>query len=90
MDKWIPVSERLPEEDGRYLTYIVNENDNDYQYIMVCEFLIRRDRFYEYHFGKERITYDWFPDDDCASSNVVAWMPLPEPYDYDGEKQSGS
>jgi hypothetical protein len=34
--KWIPISERLPEEDGRYLTYIVN---NRLSYMMVCDYI---------------------------------------------------
>ena len=61
--KWIPVSERLPEEDGRFLTYIVNPY-NKFTYIMVCEYEFKQ----------------WWPDDDETSANVVAWMPLPEPY----------
>jgi hypothetical protein len=34
--KWIPISERLPEEDGRYLTYIVN---NRLSYMMICDYI---------------------------------------------------
>ena len=29
--KWIPVSERLPEEQGHYLAYIINEHVNTIQ-----------------------------------------------------------
>lgn len=65
--KWIPVSERLPEKDGRYLAYIVNEYDNQLQYIMTCDYMV------DGH-------WHWFPDDECASDNVIAWMPLPQPY----------
>jgi len=63
--RWIPVSERLPEEEGKYLAYIVNKHDNRFQYAMTAYFIP----------GQE-----WCPDDECASNNVVAWMPLPQPY----------
>jgi hypothetical protein len=60
--RWIPVSERLPEE-GRYLTTIIN---GELRYEMICDY---------YENGR------WCPDDQCASDNVVAWMPLPKPYE---------
>jgi len=63
-NKWIPVSEKLPEEDGRFLTYIENPYNSQLSYIMVCDY----------------INKDWCPDDDTASDNVVAWMPLLESY----------
>ena len=62
--RWIPTSEKLPEKEGSYLTTIVNEYDSRLCYIMVCDY----------------ISQVWCPDDETASSNVVAWMPLPEPY----------
>ena len=70
--KWIPVSERLPEKNGKYLAYIINKKDTNLQYIMTCEYY-------------EGDLWNWFPDDDCASDNVVAWMPLPEPYKTESE-----
>ena len=70
--EWIPVSERLPEESGRYLTYIVNEYGEKLQYIMTADYIARPRPI-------EGIS-PWFPDDECASDNVVAWQPLPEPY----------
>ena len=66
--RWIPVSERLPEENSRYLAYIVNKHDASCRYIMTCEYV-------------EGDVWCWYPDDDCASDNVLAWMPLPEPYE---------
>lgn len=52
-------------KNDRYLTTIINEYDNSLRYVMTCDF----------------INGDWCPDDECASNNVVAWMPLPEPYE---------
>ena len=71
-NRWIPVSERLPEKNGKYLAYIINKKDTNLQYIMTCEYY-------------EGDLWNWFPDDDCASDNVVAWMPLPEPYKTESE-----
>lgn len=70
--KWTPVSERLPKTPGRYLTYIVNKHDTNYRYIMTCEYI-------------ESDLWRWFPDDECASDNVIAWMPLPELYRVESE-----
>lgn len=65
VSRWIPCSEGLPKKDGKYLTTILNEYDNELRYVMTCYY------FHDY----------WCPDDECASSNVIAWMPLPEPYE---------
>ena len=70
--EWIPVSERLPEESGRYLAYIVNEYDEKLQYIMTADYIARPTPI-------EGLS-PWYVDDECASDNVVAWQPLPEPY----------
>lgn len=70
--EWIPVTERLPEESGRYLTYIVNEYDEELQYIMTADYIARPTPI-------EGLS-PWYVDDECASDNVVAWQPLPEPY----------
>ena len=69
-NRWIPVTERLPEESGRYLAYIVNEYDNKLQYIMTCDYSV--DGY-----------WNWFPDDECVSDNVIAWMPLPKPFEVE-------
>lgn len=60
-NKWIPVSERLPEENGRYLAYIENSYYNRLSYIMICDY----------------VQSTWCPDDETASNNVTYWMPLP-------------
>lgn len=65
--KWIPVSERFPEERGRYLCYIVDNVENG-KSIMTCEWY-------------PDIRDYWFPDDEDAVGDVTAWMPLPEPYE---------
>lgn len=57
--RWIPVSERLPENEGLYLVSV--KNDHQRQYSKTC------------WFSKTR---SWF-----ARQDVIAWMPLPKPYE---------
>ena len=65
---WIPVTERLPEKDGRYLCTIQNKYAPEVVGVMVCDYW----NFVSMH--------DWCPDDETASDNVIAWAPLPAPY----------
>lgn len=72
---WIPCSERLPEYDEEY----IKKYNNDKQYIVICK--------YSYaptvaHFSKEKI---WYYDDFVKFNDVIAWQPLPEPYQQNGE-----
>jgi len=67
-DRWIPVSERLPEEDGEYLVtreaYIDREHRN---------MIIVRDIAY--------FTINYIFNNGFHKTNtVIAWKPLPEPY----------
>ena len=70
--RWIPVSERLPEEQKFYLVTIAkNTGGHDIEY---C--------FYEC--GKWLIIADGNSEENTCweeeVKKVVAWMPLPEPY----------
>ncbi len=69
--QWIPVSERFPEERGRYLCYIVDNVENG-KNIMTCEWY-------------PDIKNYWFPDDEFAVGDVKAWMELPKPYEEEVE-----
>lgn len=75
--RWIPISEGPPKKDGKYLAYIVNKDDPKIRYSMTCQFI-------QNSIGDN----PWFPDDECASNNVVAWMPLPEDYKEDKEDEN--
>lgn len=56
--KWIPVSERLPEENGYYLTTTMYHE-------VYCDF--------------------WEEDRFNRTEEIIAWMPLPEPYKAESE-----
>ena len=74
--KWIPVSERLPEEK-------VNPITHDY-YEYQCTF--RNGDIYDvrsYKFGKGH----WWLGCGMMDKYVTAWMPLPEPYRAESEEK---
>ena len=65
---WIPCSERLPEEDGFYLTTVVFKGKPT-----TCRHLFDKN-------NGEWLDSEYMPfvnDDICA---IIAWKPLPEPY----------
>ena len=74
---WIPVSERLPEISG---VYIVSRwfSDGEESAILVDA---------NYYDGSG----DWYNDNrinwgrDLVTDRIVAWMPLPEPYEAESE-----
>lgn len=63
--KWIPVSERLPEESKNYLVIIREKFNKDHWWIDICD--IDTDGFAKTWNVREPYY-------------VEAWMPLPEPY----------
>ena len=66
-ERWIPVTERLPENTGKWLCCT---SDGD---VMIL--------FYDAPGTKERVFYRW--DDRgyfYRTFDVIAWMPLPEPW----------
>lgn len=67
--RWIPVSERLPEEDDFVLVTV----NGIYNHITFSDAI---------ELGELCSDGTWFIDGypDWNNPNVVAWMPLPEPY----------
>ena len=76
--KWIPVTERLPKTDGKYL---VHKNLWGTSYISTVRFAKDGKKVCPYDLkGQKNVWYDYdsetgyFPVD-----TVTHWMPLPEP-----------
>ena len=73
--KWIPVSERLPENYGEYICTMSNDN------VQECGFVPS---------GEKGLIPGWST---CEADgfkkldyrDIIAWMPLPEPYKEDGK-----
>ena len=78
--KWIPCSERLPEEDTEVLIsyrYKEGEGDTDHVNIDITSYGTVCFGGREIHTLKEwRQPFDYFH----ANYEVIAWMPLPTPY----------
>ncbi len=69
---WIPVTERMPEKDGRYLV--------TFKYCRGCHNVIeakfqtdevRKKSVRRWHLAGRLFPVEW---------DILAWMPLPEPY----------
>ena len=70
--KWIPCSERLPEKDTHfYLTTIANHGLNFTTTLPDDVDVVR----WDYDRRKGHNSWHW-----CTERTVIAWMPLPEPY----------
>ena len=86
-NKWIPVSERLPEERGDYLV-TQKATFTDYVYISVIGYAHNLYDVDEYDFADKKRP-GWYEYDsewgyrEC--DDVIAWMPLPEPYKAESE-----
>ena len=73
---WIPVSERLPEEDGTYLVTFKNG-------IKVC--MVGYGSCARTVLGYP-IGHGWYSLEEAqyyAEDSIIAWMPLPKPYEED-------
>ena len=68
--KWIPCSERLPEEDGQYLITVKYKHVNGYESI------------YAEHGDWFDGGWDmYYCSGHCGEvEDIIAWMPLPKPY----------
>ena len=79
--QWIPVEEALPEEYGECL--VTYKSDGDQMFMDIVEY----EPSFEFDHEKNRFKGNWLFADDCRSIDpeVLAWMPLPEPYQEGGE-----
>lgn len=67
--KWIPVSERLPEEQITIGEYVFSKN------VLGTEGFTIRKAYYNY------TTKEWFDgNEEMEWTGITHWMPLPEPF----------
>ena len=66
--EWIPVKERLPDKNGRYLV-------TNYNLVCLRRFSVARNEFGYFDNTDESYESRW-----VSVPQVTAWMPLPEPY----------
>lgn len=92
---WIPVSERLPEIEGKYLvTFCAYEKEIKGETVVIGD---KNKSVAEVGFGCSQkdflgypIGFGWYDlgtADYYDQESIVAWMPLPEIYREDGEKE---
>jgi hypothetical protein len=78
VQKWIPVAERLPEEDGQYLVF---QKHTYGTYTAVLQFAKdgRKVDKYDFHRGWKNVWYRYDSEWGYITiDNVTHWMPLPE------------
>ena len=79
VQKWIPVTERLPDKDGKYLTYYHN-HFGDITRVLDFAKDARKVNKYDFHQSWKKVWYEY--DSECGYftiDDVTHWMPLPEP-----------
>jgi len=74
-DRWIPVSERLPEDYGEYICTMSDDN------VQECGFVPSGEK--GLISGWSTCEADGFKKLDYR--DIKAWMPLPEPYKHEKE-----
>ena len=70
--EWIPCSERLPDAGKRYLVSVIWK-DKDFEKSAVYDAVYGSDGLW-HSYNYEHVSY-----------KVIAWQPLPEPYQQKGE-----
>lgn len=80
--KWIPVTERLPEENSFVLVTIVPGTVTDAGTSLVYDTLMAH---YSIEDGEDKKFQITGFGDVFLNEEVIAWQPLPEPYEEDEE-----
>lgn len=83
MSEWIPVSERLPDLNGRYLVTLEFTDRRIVQIVRFAKDMKKVDRYYKTGSGWHKYVSAY---GEIRINNVIAWMPLPQPYKAESEK----
>lgn len=75
--EWIPVTERLPEEDGKYLLFGKIMTDEDENYIFIGEYDACMKKFGIWKELFDIVALGCLDSDFYEYESVIAWMPLP-------------
>ena len=76
--RWIPCSERLPEEYGEFLVTMTEKAKAKDLGFDIDETYIRKIRYNSNGWQLPRHIPSWI--NEAVKDEVLAWMPLPEPY----------
>lgn len=78
--RWIPVTERLPEQDGQYLLFgeVTDGEYEGFAFIGSYDSCAEKFGYWYEHYSSD--TYSYIGEEFVEYYKVVAWMPLPEPY----------
>jgi hypothetical protein len=86
--KWIPVKERLPEKEGRYLVTVTNIHDgkkivwiSDYSNKISNRDMQDDDLIFPNGFAFGDMWWDGVDN----LEKVEAWFPIPDPYEMEGK-----
>lgn len=87
--KWIPVSERLPKEDGEYLLWGKIDEDEEVEYTFIGNYDEGSEQFGIWHERFDSRTLGSLGCEFYEYSKVIAWQPLPKPYKGGGANMGG-
>ena len=79
--RWIPVTERLPKNDGEYLLWgkICEDEENNYCFIGEYDSCAEEFGYWSDHYDSS--TLGFLDSEHVEYHKVLAWMPLPQPYE---------
>lgn len=73
---WIPVSERLPVETGSYL--VTHHEGSNRLWTGLAQFWVPNQKFVTFNVETHMVS---------SMDDIIAWMPLPEPYKPNGKME---